>query len=223
MRYRYLDLITAAFAVVLILSNIAATKIISIGSISFAGAILVFPFAYIFGDILTEVYGYARARRVIWIGFGMNLLMVALFWIVGKLPPDQYWPNQAAYDAILGQVPRIVLGSLVAYLFGEFLNSYALAKLKVKTEGKKLWYRALASTVVGEFFDTTLFLLIAFGGLLPWTLLKTIWITSYTFKIAIELVMLPATYRAVKFLKAKEQVDYFDRETNFNPLSVKSE
>src|SRR3989339_908505 len=158
MKYKYLDLITATFAVVLILSNItSAAKISNVWGFVFDGGMILFPLAYIFGDILTEVYGYARARRVIWIGFAMNLLMVVTFWVVQKLPPAMDWGNQAAFESILGVVPRIVLGSLCAYLVGEFLNSYVLAKIKVKTQGKYLWLRALGSTVVGQFADTTVF------------------------------------------------------------------
>ncbi len=218
--YKYIDFITAAFTAVLLLSNITSSKIASIGSISFDGGTLLFPLAYIFGDILTEVYGYARARRVIWTGFAMNLLMVAVFYIVGKFPPAADWPFQESYNNILGVVPRIVLGSLTAYLVGEFLNSFVLAKLKVKTNGKKLWLRAIGSTVVGEFFDTSIFLFIAFGGILPWDLIWIIWYTNYIFKIAVEIILLPLTYRVVNFLKKKESEDYFDKDTNFNPLKV---
>ncbi len=221
MKYRYLDIVTAAFAVILILSNIAASKIISIAGVSFAGGLIIFPLAYIFGDILTEVYGYARARRVIWIGFTMNLLMVATFWLVGTLPAAPQWGLQSAYGSILGVVPRIVLGSLAAYLVGEFLNSFILAKLKVKTNGKHLWSRALASTLVGQFFDTSIFLLVSFAGVLPTALIWSIWKTSYVFKILIEVVLLPATYAVVGWLKKKEGVDHFDRGTDFNPLRVR--
>jgi uncharacterized integral membrane protein (TIGR00697 family) len=130
------------------------------------------------------------------------------------------WGNQAAYDAILGVVPRIVLGSLCAYLVGEFLNSYVLAKLKVKTNGKYFWLRALGSTLIGEFFDTSIFLLIAFTGVLPWDLIWIIWVSNYIFKVGIEVIMLPITYRVVTFLKKKESEDYYDRKTNFNPLKL---
>lgn len=218
--YRYLDIITTAFAVVLILSNISSTKILSLGWFSFDGGTILFPLSYIFGDILTEVYGYARSRRVIWIGFAMNLLMVLIFYVVGKLPPAMDWGNQGAYDAILGVMPRIVLGSLCAYLFGEFLNSYVLAKLKIKTKGKYFWLRAIGSTMIGEFFDTTIFLFIAFAGILPWNLIWIIWVSNYIFKIGIEIVFLPLTYRLVAFLKKKENEDYYDVGTNFNPIKL---
>jgi len=222
MRFRYLDIITTAFAVVLILSNIASSKILSLGWFSFDGGTIIFPLSYIFGDILTEVYGYARARRVIWIGFAMNLLMVITFFVVGKLPPALDWNLQGAFDSILGVVPRIVLGSLCAYLFGEFINSYILAKIKIKTAGKYLWLRAIGSTAVGQFFDTTIFLVIAFAGVLPWNLIWVLWISNYIFKILTEVVLLPVTYRVVGFLKKKEQEDHFDRDTDFNPIKLKT-
>ena len=220
--FKYLDLITTAFAVVLVLSNITSTKIVSLtGWLNFDGGTILFPLAYIFGDILTEVYGYARARRVIWIGFVMNILMITVFWIVGKLPASGAWGMQSSYDAILGVVPRIVLASLAAYLIGEFSNSLILAKLKIKTQGKLLWLRALSSTVIGQFLDTTVFLLIAFAGILPWDLIWSIWLTNYIFKILVEVVLLPITYRAVAFLKRKEKIDVYDTDTNFNPLTTK--
>ncbi|MFZ2190212.1 MAG: queuosine precursor transporter [Candidatus Magasanikiibacteriota bacterium] len=219
-QYKYLAFITTLFSVVLILSNIASSKILSLGWFSFDGGTILFPLAYIFGDVLTEVYGYANSRRVIWTGFIMNLLMVFTFFVVGILPPAMDWGNQGAYDAILGVVPRIVLGSLCAYLIGEFLNSYILAKLKVKTAGKYFWLRAIGSTLVGEFFDTTIFLLIAFAGVLPWDLIWIIWISNYIFKVGIEIIFLPLTYRVVNFLKKKENEDFFDKDTNFNPLHL---
>lgn len=220
MKYKYLDIITATFAVVLILSNITSTKILSLGWFSFDGGTILFPLAYIFGDVLTEVYGYARARRVIWIGFAMNLLMVLIFWLVGKLPPAMDWGLQESYNNILGVVPRIVLGSLCAYLVGEFINSFVLAKTKVKTKGKFLWLRALGSTVLGQFFDTSIFLLIAFAGILPWNLILILWISNYIFKILVEIILLPLTYKVVRFLKKKEGEDYFDKNTDFNPIKM---
>ncbi len=216
--YKYLAFITAAFSTVLVLSNISSTKILSLGWFSFDGGTIIFPLAYIFGDILTEVYGYARARRVIWTGFAMNLLMVAVFYAVGKLPPAMDWPYQESFMNILGVVPRIVAGSLAAYLLGEFVNSYALAKLKIKTAGKHFWLRAIGSTAVGQFFDTTVFLLIAFAGVLPWNLLLIVWVSNYIFKILTEVILLPITYRIAGWLKKKEEEDYYDRDTNFNPL-----
>ena len=204
MKHKHLDLITAAFVTVLILSNIASAKIVSLGWISFDGGTILFPLAYLFGDILTEVYGLARARRVIWIGFGANILMVLTFFIVGVLPQDPTWGLQESYDAILGFVPRIVLGSISAYLIGEFLNAYVFVWVKKKTGDTKLWLRAIGSTIVGQFFDTTIFLLIAFAGILPWDLIWVIWLTNYIFKVGIEVVLLPITYRVVTKLKKVE-------------------
>lgn len=221
MRYRYLEFITALFVTVLIVSNISSTKILSLGWFSFDGGTILFPLSYIFGDILTEVYGYARSRRVIWTGFAMNLLMVIVFYVVGKLPPALDWPYQESFMNILGVVPRIVAGSLCAYLVGEFMNSFILAKLKVKTAGKHFWLRAIGSTIVGEFFDTSIFLLIAFAGVLPWNLIWVVWISNYIFKVGIEVVLLPLTYRVVAWLKRREQVDFYDVDTNFNPLKLK--
>src|SRR3989339_1723141 len=220
MKYKYLDLITVSFVTVLILSNITSAKIVALGPIRFDGGTILFPLAYLFGDILTEIYGLSRARRVIWIGFGANLLMVLTFLVVGLLPQDPAWGLQNSYDAILGFVPRIVLGSLTAYLIGEFLNAYVLANIRKKTGEKMLWLRAIGSTIVGQFFDTTIFLLIAFAGVLPWNLIWIIWITNYIFKIGIEIILLPVTYRLVNFLKKKENEDFFDKNTNFNPIAV---
>ena len=223
MKFKYLDLITATFAVVLILSNITSIKTVSLGSLTFDGGMLLFPLAYIFGDILTEVYGYARARRVIWIGFGMNLLAVLTFALVGYLPTHaESIVGHDAFLGVLGVVPRIVLASLIAYLFGEFLNSYVLAKMKVKSGGKKLWQRAIGSTLVGQLFDTSLFVLIAFAGILPWEVIWVIAYVNYIFKIALEVVLLPITYRIVAVLKKKEGVDFFDKNTDFSPLHVEA-
>ncbi|MFA6424414.1 MAG: queuosine precursor transporter [Candidatus Magasanikbacteria bacterium] len=219
--YHYTDFITAAFVAILLISNIASTKILSLGWFSFDGGTIIFPLSYIFGDILTEVYGYARSRRVIWTGFAMNLLMVIVFWIVGALPPALDWPFQESFMNILGVVPRIVLASLIAFLFGEFINSYVLAKLKVFTAGKHFWSRAIGSTMVGQFFDTTIFLLIAFAGILPWSLIWIIWVSNYIFKLGTEIILLPVTSRIVRWLKRKEEEDYFDTNTDFNPLKVK--
>lgn len=216
--FRYLDIITATFAVILILSNIASAKILSLGWFSFDGGTIIFPLSYIFADILTEVYGYARARRVIWIGFALNLLMVLVFYAVGKLPPAMDWPFQESFMNILGIVPRIVVGSLAAYLIGEFMNSFFLAKLKVKTQGKYFWLRAIGSTMIGQLFDTTIFLLIAFARVLPWDLLLVVWVSNYVFKILTEIILLPATYRVTGYLKKKENEDYFDDDTNFSPF-----
>jgi uncharacterized integral membrane protein (TIGR00697 family) len=218
--YRYFDLIMALFVSVLLISNVASSKILELGPFTFDGGTLLFPISYIFGDVLTEVYGYRRSRRVIWIGFASAALMAAVFAIVGALPPAEGWDNQAAYEAILGTTPRIVLGSLIAYFAGEFSNSFVLARLKVRTQGRWLWTRTIGSTIVGEGVDTLLFVTIAFAGTLPWPLFWSIVLSNYVFKVGLETVMTPATYRLVSFLKAGEGVDVYDVDTDFNPFKI---
>lgn len=219
--YKYLGTISVFFVSVLLISNVASTKIVDFGWFTFDGGTLLFPLSYIFGDILTEVYGYKRARGVIWLGFFCALLMSIVFVIVGKLPPAPGWENQASYDAILGLTPRIILASLVAYMCGSFSNSLILAKMKLWTKGKHLWVRTIGSTVVGELVDSALFILIAFVGILPSSLLLTLIISNYIFKTLVEVVLTPVTYKVVKFLKKNENEDYYDKDTNFNPFAVK--
>ena len=216
--YKYLDVITAFFVAVLLISNIASTKILDFGFFTFDGGTLLFPLSYIFGDILTEVYGYRRSRRVIWLGFGAALLASAVFIIVGKLPPAAGWENQEAYDKILGLTPRIVIASLIAYFAGEFSNSFILAKIKIWMQGRRLWVRTIGSTLVGEGVDTVLFIFIAFWGILPGSLILTLIISNYLFKTGVEVLFTPATYKVVKWLKRAESEDYFDYKTNFNPF-----
>jgi len=215
----HFDLIMASFVAVVIISNIASSKIMQLGPFTFDGGTILFPLAYIFGDILTEVYGYKRSRRVIWTGFFMIIMMAAVFAIVGYLPAAAGWSNQQSYDAILGVVPRIVLASIIAYFAGEFSNSYILAKIKVMMKGKMLWVRTITSTIVGEGVDTLLFVLIAFWGVLPSSLLIAVIISNYVFKVGVEVIMTPVTYQIVGFLKKKENEDYYDFKTNFNPFS----
>lgn len=219
--YTYLGTISVLFVTVLLISNVASAKIVDFGWFTFDGGTLLFPLSYIFGDILTEVYGYKRSRHVIWLGFFSALLMSIVFIIVGKLPSAQGWDNQAAYDAILGLTPRIVLASLVAYFCGEFSNSFVLAKMKIWTKGKWLWTRTIGSTVVGELVDSTIFIMVAFAGLLSPALILTLIISNYIFKTSIEIIFTPVTYRVVSFLKGKEQEDYYDNDTNFNPFAIK--
>lgn len=219
--FKHLGTIGVFFVAVLLISNVASTKIVDFGWFAFDGGTLLFPLSYIFGDILTEVYGYKKARGVIWLGFFCALLMSIVFIVVGQLPASPDWGNQAAYDAILGLTPRIVLASLVAYLAGSFSNSFTLAKLKIFTKGKMLWTRTIGSTIIGEFVDSTIFILIAFWGVLPGTLLVTLIVSNYIFKTVIEILFTPATYRAVKILKKSEDYDHYDKGTNFNPFAVK--
>lgn len=233
--YRYYDLIMAAFVAVLLISNIASSaKIIDWGvtlpllnlPLAFDGGTLLFPVSYIFGDVLTEVYGYARGRRVIWVGFAMTALMSVTLWLVGRLPGEVNWASsagQAAYDAILGGVSGggIIVASLAAYFAGEFSNSYALARLKVLTRGRWLWTRTIGSTLVGEGVDSILFVVIASAfGVFPWAAAVSIIVANYIFKVGIEVVFTPITYRIVAALKRTEQEDYYDVSTDFNPFKA---
>jgi queuosine precursor transporter len=216
--YRYIDSVTALFVAVLIISNVASTKQLVFGPFPFDGGTIIFPLSYIFGDILTEVYGYARSRRVIWLGFISVGAAALMFALVGALPPAEFWPHQAAYDAILGQTPRIVLASMVAYFAGEFSNAVILAKLKVRTQGRWLWARTISSTVIGQAIDTLLFAIIAFAGVLPTNDLWTLIAANYVFKVMVEVLFTPVTAQLVRFLKRVEGEDYYDRATNFNPF-----
>lgn len=226
--YRWFPLVTAVFVTTLIISNIIAVKLVRIGGLVLPAAVVLFPVAYIFGDILTEVYGYASARRVIWIGFFCNLLAVAAIWIGGLLPAADFWSAgsfptaqgaQQAYQAILGFAPRLLVASFVAYLIGEFLNSFVLAKLKLKTQGRFLWMRTIGSTLVGEGADSAVFITIAFYGILPPSALLTAIVSQWGFKVAYEVLATPLTYLVVNFLKRSENEDYFDRNTDFNPVA----
>jgi queuosine precursor transporter len=221
-QYKYYDIILGLFVAVLLISNVASSKILKLGPFTFDGGTILFPVSYIFGDILTEVYGYRNSRRVIWTGFFAALLMSLTFIAVGKLPPASGWENQDAYEKILGLTPRIVIASLVAYFSGEFSNSYTLAKMKILTKGKWLWSRTIGSTIIGEGVDTLLFVTIAFYGVLPNELLMTVIISNYVFKVGFEAAFTPLTYLVVKFLKRAEQVDTYDHATNFNPFALKT-
>ena len=216
--YHYYDLIMALFVAILLISNIASTKIVQLAWFSFDGGTLIFPLSYIFGDILTEVYGYAKTKRVIWIGFLSAFLMSLVLILVVYLPPAEGWELNDAFKNIIGLTPRIVLASLIAYFAGNFSNSYIMSKFKIIFKGKRLWIRTIFSTLVGEALDTSFFILIAFLGVLPLNLVITIFISNYIFKCGIEILFTPITYKAVKFLKQKENEDYYDKETNFNPF-----
>ncbi len=220
--YKYYDLILVAFVVVLLISNLSATKLISIGPLILDGGAILFPLSYIFGDVLTEVYGYAKARRAIWAGFSAMLLAVLAFTIVRYLPPAGDYQDQAAFEAVLGFFPRIAAASLTAYLVGQFINAFILAKLKIKTNGKKLWLRLIGSTVFGELADTIVFCLIAFGGILSAADILNYILVGYGFKTIVEVFMLPITYRVVNFLKLKEQVDIYDTKTDYAPIQLGS-
>ncbi len=217
----YFAYIVALFVSFLLISNIASTKILSLWIFTFDGGTLLFPLTYIFGDILTEVYGFKKAKKAIWIGFFCAALMTIIFAIVQFLPSASGWENQTAFELILGMAPRIVLASLVAYLAGSFTNSIILAKMKLITKGKYLWSRTIGSTIAGELVDTTLFCMIAFFGILNTDLLIAVIISNYFFKVGIEIIFTPLTYKIINWLKRKEQIDYFDKNTNFNPFSIK--
>jgi hypothetical protein len=230
-RYRYFDLIMAVFVTVLVVSNIASSaKIVDWGfslygiRMAFDAGTLLFPVSYIFGDILTEVYGYKNSRRVIWAGFFCLALSAGVFALVRILPGETQWQQyagDAAYFAILGGMSSggIVLASLAGYWSGEFTNSFTLAKMKILTHGRWLWMRTIGSTILGEMVDTIVFVLIAtLFGVFPWSLFLTLVVTNYLFKVGIETVMTPITYGIVRALKKIEAEDYYDRETNFNPF-----
>ncbi len=223
--YRYLDIITVSFVVVLLLSNIVAVKpvrILDLLRLDLDSGTLLFPISYIFGDVLVEVYGYARSRRVIWMGFGFNLLAALLFWVIVMLPPSPEWKMQDAFATILGQTPRVVAGSLIAFWCGEFVNSYVMAKMKIWTGGQFLWTRTIGSTMVGQAVDTVLFQTIAFAGVWETGLLLRVIVWNYTAKVLYEALATPLTYAVVGFLKKAEQEDYYDYDTDFNPFVLKA-
>jgi hypothetical protein len=220
---KYYDIFTGLFVAVLLVSEITSTKIVSLGFIQTAGAAVLFPISYIFSDILTEVYGYARARRVMWIGFASLALMAVVLLIVEYLPASPSWHDQAAYEAILGFVPRITLASVLAYWAGGFANDFVLAKMKLLTKGKYLWTRTVGSTVIGQAVDTFLFIGIAFYGTLPVSVILQIILSFYLFKCAYEVLATPLTYYVVNKLKKSEGLDVFDYHTNFSPFHFKVE
>jgi queuosine precursor transporter len=219
---RHVDFITAGFVAVLLVSNVASAKIVQLGPFTFDGGTVLFPLAYILGDILTEVYGYARSRRVIWTGFFWVAMAVATFAFVDGLPVPDGAEGAESFHAVIGQTPRIVLASLLAYLCGEFINSFVLAKLKLATAGRWLWSRTVGSTVVGQGVDTAIFLAVAFAGVLPADLLLSLLASNYIFKVGVEAVMTPVTYAVVAWLKRVEGMDVYDRDTDFNPFHLSS-
>jgi queuosine precursor transporter len=220
-QFRAFDIVMAAFVAILLLSNvIGAGKVASLGGWTFGAGILFFPLGYVIGDVLTEVYGYARARRCIWVGFSALLFMAFMSWVVVSLPPADGWEGQAAYESVFGQVPRIVLASIVAFWAGEFVNSFVLAKMKVWTKGKHLWSRTIGSTVVGQGIDSIIFYPLAFWGVWDNAQVVTVMITNWGLKVAWEAALTPATYVVVGWLKRHEGVDLFDDGTDFTPFKT---
>lgn len=208
----------AVFITCLITANITAVKLVNVFGLVFPAGIVIFPISYIFGDILTEVYGYRLARRVIWLGFLCNLLVVVAIWVGQVLPPASFWNGQAAYERILGYTPRLLLASFLAYLVGEFANSFVMAKMKIATRGRWLWTRTIGSTLVGEGLDSVVFMTVAFVGEIPMAVLALAIVTQWLAKSAYEAAATPLTYVAVRFLKQREGIDVYDYDTRFNPL-----
>ncbi|MCI5048130.1 MAG: queuosine precursor transporter [Aquisalinus sp.] len=225
-QFKYYDFAMSAFVAILICSNLIGAAKLSqvdlpvIGTQIFGAGILFFPLSYVLGDVLTEVYGYARARRVIWAGFGAVIFMAAMSWVVVALPPADIWSGQPAYEEVFGLTPRIVFASIVAFWAGELANAFVMARMKVWTEGKHLWTRTIGSTVVGQGVDSLLFYPIAFLGVWTTQAVITVLITNYLLKVLWEAILTPVTYRVVNTLKRVEGVDVYDRETNFTPFSV---
>ena len=217
-QFRYLDALTTAFVVILLVSNLVAQKIIRIGPFSTSGAIVLFPITYIFGDIFTEVYGYAASRRAIWLGFFGTALMYGIGALVIALPSDPSFHNQQAFVTVFGILPRLLAASLCAFWAGEFANSYTMARLKLLTRGRWLWTRTVGSTVVGQAVDTTLVIVLTFAGTYPARTLAIIIGTAYALKVAYEVLATPVTYLVVNALKRAEHADAFDAHTSFNPF-----
>ncbi len=218
-RYKYLDALTTAFVVILLVSNLVAQKVCLIGPFAVSGAVLLFPITYIFGDIFTEVYGFAASRRAIWLGFFGTLLLYLMGAITIALPAAPGWHNQQAFATVFGFIPRILAASLIAFWAGEFANSYTMARLKLFTNGRKLWTRTIGSTVVGQAVDTVLVIILTFGGIVPVATLANMIATGYALKVGYEVLATPLTYAVINALKRAEQADAFDRHESFNPFS----
>ena len=227
--YRYYDLVMAAFVVVLVCSNligpakIAQVDVPALGAITFGAGVLFFPISYVFGDILTEVYGYARSRRVIWMGFAGLAFASFMSFVVVALPPAPFWKNQAAYEIAFGLTWRIALASMIAYFCGEFVNSYVLAKMKIMTSGRWLWTRTIGSTIFGEGVDSLIFYPLAFydTGIIPNEKLPLVMLVQFVTKVGVEVVFTPVTYAVVGWLKRAEHEDYYDRDTRFTPFTLR--
>lgn len=219
--YRYYDFVMAAFVTVLLCSNlIGVSKLTTFFGNTCTTGIFFFPLSYIFGDILTEVYGYAHSRKVVWAGFVAMAFASLMSFVVVNVTPAPGWPHQAAVETVFGSTWRIFVGSLAAFFLGEFTNSYVLAKMKVWTSGKKLWMRTIGSTIVGEAVDSLIFYPVAFLGVWPTDVVVKVLLSNYLIKVMVEVVMTPFTYRIVSFLKRAENEDYYDTHTDFNPFKI---
>jgi uncharacterized integral membrane protein (TIGR00697 family) len=216
-------LVVAIFITSLIAANITSVKLIGLWGLALPAGVVIFPVSYITGDVLTEVYGYARARRVIWLGFFCNLLTVMVIWLGQVIPPASFWDGQAAYERILGYAPRLLCASFLAYLAGEFVNAYIMAKMKIATKGRWLWTRTISSTLLGQGVDSLVFITIAFAGAVSIDTLALGIITQWLVKSAYEAAATPVTYRVVGFLKRQEGLDVYDHDTRFNPLAIRGQ
>lgn len=219
MSWRFLTC-AALFITCLLTANTMASKLVAVGAVVLPVGVVIFPVSYILADVLTEVWGYAAARQVIWLGFACNALMVAAYSLGGLIPAAPFWKGQAAYAEILGQTPRILVASFIAYLAGEFANAYVMAKVKIWTRGRWLWVRTIGSTIVGEGLDSALFISLAFGGTVPSAVLGGIIAGQWGAKVLYEAAATPLTYAVVRWLKSSEQVDTFDYRTDFNPMRL---
>jgi len=228
-QYRYYEFVMVAFVVILVCSNligpakIAQLQLPVIGAVTFGAGVLFFPISYVFGDVLTEVYGYARSRRVIWAGFAGLAFASIMAWVVVALPPAPFWQHQQAYEIAFGSAWRVAAASMVAYFCGEFVNSFVLAKMKILTEGRWLWTRTIGSTIFGEGVDSLIFYPLAFygTGIIPNDKLPTVMLAQFVAKVSVEVVFTPVTYAVVGFLKRAENEDYYDRDTQFTPFTLR--
>jgi queuosine precursor transporter len=222
-QFRNFDVVMAAFVAILLLSNlIGASKLATVGGYTFGAGILFFPVSYVLGDVLTEVYGYARARRCVWAGFGAMIFMAFMSYVVVAMPPAAGWPNQGAYETVFGSTWRIVLASITAFWAGEFVNSFVLAKMKIMTRGKQLWARTIGSTVFGQAVDSLIFYPLAFLGIWETSQVLTVMVTNWLLKVLWEALLTPVTYAVVGWLKRHEGVDLFDEGTDFTPFKTQA-
>jgi uncharacterized integral membrane protein (TIGR00697 family) len=221
MNTKFLPIISAFFVASLIITNTIDQKLFVVGSLTLTVGIVIFPLSYVFGDVLTEVYGYAASRKVIWTGFIALLLMILVYLIARALPPSPEWQHESEFDVIFGRVPRITIASMIAYWVGEFANSFVVAKMKIASQGKRMGLRFIASTVIGQAFDTCVFVGIAFVGVLPWSVMPEVIASAWFVKVAWEIVALPATIYFVRRLKETEGLDVYDINTDFNPFVLK--